>query len=89
MNSCIASALWRAMCTTQRLCSMKVIGQFGTSSVKGMLIQIVRLQRTAFQRLDPGLGHLLAQFLVLDPLNLRPQLGDRLAHARALRWQTI
>ena len=24
------------MCTTQRLCSMKVMGQLGTSSVKGM-----------------------------------------------------
>jgi len=39
MNSCMASALWRAMCTTQRLCSMKVMGQFGTSRVKGILVR--------------------------------------------------
>jgi hypothetical protein len=61
MNSVMLSALSRAMCTTQRLCSMNVVGQFGTSSVKGNLIQVIRLQRTAFQRLDPGFGHLLAQ----------------------------
>ena len=36
MNSRMASADFRAMCTTQRLCSMKVIGQFGTRSVKGI-----------------------------------------------------
>ncbi len=36
MNSVMLSAALRAMCTTQRLCSMKVVGQFGTSSVNGM-----------------------------------------------------
>jgi hypothetical protein len=35
----MASALWRAMCTTQRLCSMKVMGQLGTSSVKGIVFR--------------------------------------------------
>ena len=36
MKACMAWALSRAMCTTQRLCSMKVMGQFGTSRVKGI-----------------------------------------------------
>ncbi len=36
MNSFMLSAALRAMCTTQRLCSMKVVGQLGTSRVNGM-----------------------------------------------------
>ena len=35
-NSCIASADFRAMCTTQRLCSMNVAGQFSIRSVNGI-----------------------------------------------------
>src|SRR5579864_4190587 len=44
------------------------------------VVEIVGLQRTAFEGLGPGHGHLLAQFGVLDPLNFRPEFIDRLAH---------
>src|ERR1017187_8915039 len=36
INSFMLSAALRAICTTQRLCSMNVVGQFGTSRVNGM-----------------------------------------------------
>jgi hypothetical protein len=36
MKACMALALSRVMWTTQRLCSMKVMGQFGTRSVNGI-----------------------------------------------------
>src|SRR5271165_376282 len=39
MNSIMLSAALRAMCTTQRLCSIKVVGQFGTNSVNGMQLR--------------------------------------------------
>jgi len=44
------------------------------------LIQILGLQGAAFERLDPGLGNLLTQFWLLDPLYLRPQPGNDLPH---------
>ena len=80
MNSCMAWALWRAMWTTQRLCSMKVIGQFGTSSVNGMRFRSSGFRGLRSQRLDPGLRDLVAQLPVFDPLNLRPKLNDCLVH---------
>src|SRR5271166_345022 len=44
-------------------------------------VQVFRLQRAAFQRLDPSLSHLLTQLGLVNPLNLRPQPCDRIAHA--------
>ena len=45
------------------------------------MVQVIGLQGTALQRLDPGLGDLLAQLRVLDPLDLGPQLPHRFTHA--------
>ena len=85
MNSCMAFALARAMCTTQRLCSMNVMGQFGNQQGKGNLAQVFRLQRAALQSLYPDLRHLFPQFGTLDPVDLWPQLVDDLAHGRSQR----
>src|SRR5712692_3152935 len=49
---------------------------------EGDLIQIFRLQRTALQRLNPGLRDLLPQLGIADPLNLRPKALDGLPHCR-------
>ena len=54
------SAASRAMCTTQRLCSMKVVGQLGTRSVNGMRFRSVRRERAELQRAFPGASYLLA-----------------------------
>jgi len=49
MNSLMDSAALRAMCTTQRLCSMKVVGQFGTSRVKGIRSRSSGLRGLSFR----------------------------------------
>ena len=49
----IARALSRAMCTTQRLCSIKVMGQFGTSRVKGIRFRSSGCSGAALEGLDP------------------------------------
>jgi len=59
-NSRIDSAARRAMCTTQRLCSMKVTGQLGTRSVNGISSRS-RGQGAQLERTDPRGEHLLAE----------------------------
>src|ERR1035437_8386416 len=52
------------------------------------LIQAVRLQRTALERLDPGLRHLLPKLGIADPLNFQPQSFDGLPHGQDLPYKT-
>ena len=52
------------------------------------LIQVIGFQRTALERLDPGLRHLLPKFGIADPLNFRPQSFDRLPHGQDLPYKT-
>src|ERR1035441_885256 len=51
---------------------------------KRNLIQVLGLQRTSLQRLDPGLRYLLPKLGILDPLNFRPQSFDGLPHGQGL-----
>ena len=73
MCSCIASAARRAMCTTQRLCSMKVIGQLGTSSVNG-----IRFKSSGFSGLRFDLQYGKQRFPVESPLigKINVPVGD-------------
>src|ERR1044072_9720651 len=51
-------------------------------------IQVVRLERTAFEGLNPRLSDLISQPGVFDPTNLRPKLFDSRTHEQRLRVQT-
>src|ERR1035441_501009 len=51
---------------------------------KRNLIQVLGLQRTSLQRLDPGLRYLLPKLGILDQLNFRPQSFDGLPHGQGL-----
>ena len=64
------------MCTTQR-------GAVGYEQSERDLIQIVRIERTQLQRSNPRLGDLFAEILVVDPLQLGPQLFHRFTHCYA------
>jgi hypothetical protein len=48
---------------------MKVVGQFGTSRVKGIRFRSL-----------PGLRDLLAKLGILDPFDLRPEFENCVAH---------
>jgi len=55
---------------------------------EGDIVQIVGFQWATFKRLRPGLGDLLTQFSVLNPLDFRPQLVDRLTHSTLPKCET-
>src|SRR5215472_9436108 len=60
-------------------------GAVGDEQGEGYVVEVVGFQRTALQGFDPGLGDLLAQLGVFDPLNFRPKPDDGVAHTSNLR----
>src|SRR5579862_696014 len=64
-------------------------GAVGDEQGEGDVVQIVGSQRTAFESLDPGLGHLLTQLGVADPGDFRPQPFDGLTHDAGLLTKPV
>ena len=83
MNSCMALRALARNVHHAALVLHEGDGAIRNQQREGDAVQVIGLQRTALQSLDPGLRNLFAQFEIFNPLDLRPQPLHSLPHAQS------